>query len=151
MFKQAEMAPLSSAFLIAMLLFGLVDSQLTSDHHDHFNMVFMEADKDNNGILDKSEFINSFTVYDGNKDGTVTKKEYMDHNTVVMPEHLMIVDPMFDKYDMDRNGQLNISDYQKFYPLMDANNDNLVTEQEFHNYWVSVFGDHSMMTMSMSG
>ncbi|XP_059162567.1 insoluble matrix shell protein 5-like [Physella acuta] len=139
------MASANKAVLFASLFLAVVAWQrrLPSEHSHHLDMVFIEADVNRDGILDRNEFYQSFKVYDLNNDGNVTKHEYMDYNNVIMPHHSHIVEPMFNWYDTNKDGQLNQQDYVTFFPLMDTNGDGLVTELEFDTYWGHVFKDHA--------
>ncbi|XP_059162582.1 insoluble matrix shell protein 5-like [Physella acuta] len=141
------MSRLTVALYLTSLLVCVMSQTPTvpTAHVAHFDMVFKDADSNSDGKLDRNEFIESFKIYDANGDGIVTKQEYMDFNQLTMPHHMHVVDPMFTWYDTDKDGQLNVQDYQSFFPLMDANGDNQVTELEFDSYWETTFRNEGLI------
>ncbi|KAL8615251.1 hypothetical protein ACOMHN_050292 [Nucella lapillus] len=97
--------------------------------------MFLDADTDNDGVLQRAELLGVFNRYDANNDGRVSRHEYVLYQESHDTELTNLAHFLFDQYDVDGDHKLEAHDYESFYRLIDNDGDDSVSEAEFTSYW----------------
>ncbi|XP_059168171.1 uncharacterized protein LOC131950140 [Physella acuta] len=108
-------------FVVMCLLHELVPAQ------DENGEVFKHADVNEDGVLSLGEYQNSFSMYDGNNDTRIEKKEYLDFYKETAMK-------FWSYYDLNNDCVLNDKDYKPLFNQTDADGDKTVTLAEFQKW-----------------
>ncbi|XP_071097366.1 uncharacterized protein [Haliotis cracherodii] len=97
--------------------------------------LFTANDVDKDKEMSHSELVLSFSGYDSNFDGVVSREEYTTYTTHQNPAMFVLTHALYDIYDSDKNGVLTEYDYEQLYKLWDGNENGIVSELEFVHWW----------------
>nr|KAI8730258.1 putative serine/threonine-protein kinase fhkB [Biomphalaria glabrata] len=103
--------------------------------------MFLDIDKDINGIIDRNEIDLSFRHFDTNNNGRISRLEYTAYVTTNEPTLSPVAHALYDVYDVDNDDQLDHHDFDNFFALMDSDGDHRVTHFEFVRYWTILLAD----------
>ncbi|KAI8783362.1 hypothetical protein BgiMline_023541 [Biomphalaria glabrata] len=103
--------------------------------------MFIAIDKDLNGQVDRHEIDLNFLDFDGDRNGRVSRTEYMNYVMLHEPQLNLLHDSLFDLYDVDNDHILDKHDYDNFYALMDGDGNGLVSHFEYVRYWTILLTD----------
>ncbi|XP_055860713.1 uncharacterized protein LOC106062862 [Biomphalaria glabrata] len=104
-------------------------------------LMFLDIDKDINGIIDRNEIDLSFRHFDTNNNGRISRLEYTAYVTTNEPTLSPVAHALYDVYDVDNDDQLDHHDFDNFFALMDSDGDHRVTHFEFVRYWTILLAD----------
>ncbi|KAH9500031.1 hypothetical protein Btru_076210 [Bulinus truncatus] len=127
--------------LIAMPVLALAQTQ--DQFHQMAHSLFLEADFNKDGSIDRSEIDQSFHGQDANNDGRISRHEFVTYTTGHTDDQLLIdiANSLYDIYDVDGDHHLDKHDLDNFYSLLDGNANNIVSEEEFVRYWAIVLSN----------
>uniref|UniRef100_A0A2C9KN49 EF-hand domain-containing protein n=1 Tax=Biomphalaria glabrata TaxID=6526 RepID=A0A2C9KN49_BIOGL len=103
--------------------------------------MFLQTDTDLSGDIDRPELDASFRDYDTDRNGRVSRTEYMTYLSQHTPSLAALHDALFDIYDVDNDHILDHHDYDNFFGLMDGNGDGFVSHFEYVRYWTILLQD----------
>ncbi|XP_059162549.1 uncharacterized protein LOC131945934 [Physella acuta] len=102
-----------------------------------FGEIFASFDTNNDTYLSYKENKDTFAKYDTNKDGTVTRDEYYKYVSSNKP--CDIPGYAFDIYDSNKDNKINHLDYEAIFKTVDADNDNMISQDELEGYAAKIF------------
>ncbi|XP_033732669.1 uncharacterized protein LOC117322050 [Pecten maximus] len=79
-----------------------------------------------------------FVFADTNKDGTITRHEYVTAATKNAPDLTEFTHGLFDTFDANGDHHLTLYDTEALYNRMDADGDAFITKAEFYTFWTNV-------------
>ena len=124
--------------LLLLVSFVLV-SQSSARSFDS-QKAFKRLDKNSNGIIEKSEYIQSakknFERFDKNDDRKVTLKEAK--KTFIGKRKPKLVEAWLERNDVNRDGSVTLDEVnsikEKTFKQIDSNSDNQLTKDELKEY-----------------
>ncbi|XP_060071897.1 uncharacterized protein LOC132551772 [Ylistrum balloti] len=135
-----------SSILLLALCVPLVLCANNHGHHNHhvdYTHYIDELWNEVNYDLDTQHFsrveLHDFLVFaDSNKDGTITRHEYVTAATKDAHDLTDFTNGLFNTFDANGDHHLTLSDTTALYNRMDADGDALITKPEFYSFWTAV-------------
>ncbi|XP_069120996.1 visinin-like protein 1 [Argopecten irradians] len=127
--------------MISYLLFACFIGLALAQDFKPYNLtalnLFHNSDFNGNGQFDRSELNDVFQNYDVNYDGRVARHEYLHFISEPLYNFAVI---LFEDYDCapPPDGFIDDTDFDVYYKIMDENQDDMVTSDEFVNHWIRV-------------
>ncbi|XP_059159265.1 uncharacterized protein LOC131943265 [Physella acuta] len=126
--KMLTMTPVLFVVMIPALV-------LAQKEASQANEIFNVLDTDDSGDLSVLELQDSFVKYDSDVDGDVTWEEYYTFIVSQDPSLEYSLKFLFDVYDFNVDGHLNLKDYKHLHAAIDVNKDGLDDREEFIKGW----------------
>ncbi|KAL3871813.1 hypothetical protein ACJMK2_039785 [Sinanodonta woodiana] len=101
--------------------------------------MFIGYDYNHDSFFTLDELHRSFTIYDTNHDGRVTRHEYTSYVNLHTPTLHDLSHALYDDYDVDSDHHLDEHDFDNLFSMMDVDMDRRVSVHEWENYWVHQF------------
>jgi len=93
------------------------------------DIVYELIDKDNSGSVEKQEFVDFFLNADKDKDGKITGKEFQNY----LNEQLGDLFTLLDEFDGKKDGEILISEVNKFFDKIDTKKTGKFSDGELKN------------------
>ncbi|OWF39927.1 hypothetical protein KP79_PYT04264 [Mizuhopecten yessoensis] len=104
-----------------------VDELWTNVNYDHDTLHFTTVE------------LHDFLVFaDTNKDGSITRHEYVTAATKDAPDLTAFSHGLFDTFDANNDHHLTLDDTTALYDRMDSDGDGFITKPEFYTFWTNV-------------
>ncbi|KAK6958641.1 polcalcin Bra n 2 [Biomphalaria glabrata] len=130
-----------SLLLCLPLLPSIALSLDLQPHNETAAAAFTATDLNHDGHIDKPEIENLFKLFDTNHDGRVSGDEFMA--TVRSHQHDARINfifwSLFNIYDITNNNVVDHIDIDRLFALIDRNGDNVVSRQEYTQYFAHQF------------
>ncbi|XP_055890247.1 uncharacterized protein LOC106073981 [Biomphalaria glabrata] len=107
------------------------------------NQEFNRFDVDGDGNIEPREVQQYFRRFDADGDGRISRQEYRDEvdtHHINFPEAHRALLRLFDEIDYDNDNHLDQSDYNTLFNNADANQNDLVSHNEFVTYFHQLTG-----------
>ncbi|MCI3325519.1 EF-hand domain-containing protein [Escherichia coli] len=128
-------------FVLAAVLPMCISGQLTTPEEDAA-ILFADADTNNDHLLELTEVAQYFALMDTDHDNITSRHEFALYWEAEIPElSNQAIHALFDLFDFNTNHELVLEDLDNFYPVMDTNDNGIVTEEEFLVYWIAKFNE----------
>ncbi|XP_033762861.1 polcalcin Cup a 4-like isoform X2 [Pecten maximus] len=88
--------------------------------------------------ITRTEIESSFTKYDENGDGRVSRVEYMDFVDRYTPHLHALGQELYNDYDINKDHHIDLNDFEAYFTKLDTSGDGRVSKDEFVSYWVKV-------------
>ncbi|XP_041368674.1 uncharacterized protein LOC121383011 isoform X2 [Gigantopelta aegis] len=99
---------------------SFVHGQTTHELYERMiDDIWSSSDDNDDGIFSQFELIKTFSGYDTNGDGTITRHEYVNHVQVPSEHVHRYLHALFDIFDVNGDHHFNHHDYHGLYTKMD--------------------------------
>ncbi|BFZ04055.1 hypothetical protein BsWGS_07094 [Bradybaena similaris] len=122
---------------VVLLVLGYASSQGVNlkPYNQTAALMFHLSDSNQDGILKLEEIDNNFRGYDTDGDGRISRYEYTSYVDQHSPALHAFSHGLYDIYDVDKDDQLDLHDFENFFRLMDSDDNGVVVLQEYVRYW----------------
>ncbi|XP_069121385.1 uncharacterized protein [Argopecten irradians] len=113
--------------------------QTTTDYTHYVDELWNNVNYDHDTAhFSKVELHDFFVFADTNKDGTITRHEYVTAATKDAPDLFEFSHGLFDNFDANGDHHLDLQDTTALYNRMDTDGDGFITKTEFYAYWTQI-------------